>query len=96
VKLWLNNNSLGSPNAQDIDLSGVPGEPGGTASWVKDNLGYDRQFYLGNQANTGTMVGSDFILRLMDLELDGQFDSAWSSGGSQSAPIAPTNLRIVP
>jgi hypothetical protein len=95
VKVWLNNNTFGSPSAQDLNLSSSPLLPGGTA-WPKDNAGYDGQFYIGNGANTGTRFASNFVLRLMDFELDTSFDSTFASGSTTTpTPAAPTAVRVI-
>jgi hypothetical protein len=97
VKVWHNNNIELTPSAQDLTLNGSPTLPGGT-EWVKDNEGYDQPFHFGNSANSGTQLADDFVVRLMDLELDSRFDSTWASGssGGTTAPTAPQNLRILP
>ena len=95
VKVWLNNNNLAAPSAQDLNLTSVPQRPGG-ATWVKDNAGYDAQFYIGNGANTGTRFASDFVLRLMDFELDSSFDPTFTSGSTSTpTPAAPTAVRVI-
>lgn len=81
LRVWMNNDDEGSPTMQDTNLPAVPTNPGGTSEWVKDDTGYDDQFYVGNAANNGTRVDTDFVWRLMDFELDETFDSNWSGGG---------------
>jgi hypothetical protein len=77
VKIWLNNNEQSTPTAEDLQLDSAPTVPGGTA-WIKDDRGYDAQFFFGNSANTGTMFSNDFVVRLMDFQLDGSFNPNWS------------------
>jgi hypothetical protein len=98
VKVWLNNNSESAPTAQDLNLTGVPANPGGTSEWLKQDRGYDLPFQLGNSANPDSMLLSDFVVRVMDFELDGRFDSTWAPGGTgdSQTPTAPQNLRILP
>ena len=57
VKIWKNSNNSGSPTAQDLVLNGVPSQPGGTTTWMRDNVGYDGGFNIGNAANNGTRFG---------------------------------------
>jgi hypothetical protein len=88
VKVWRNANSVNNPTAQDLDLSCELAQ--GT-SWPKDNVGYDAQWWIGNGANTGTRFAQDFVLRVMDFQLDSTFDPSWSPAG----PTPPQNLRIL-
>jgi hypothetical protein len=77
LKVWLNNNNPAKPTAQDLTLDATPLNPKRSSEWFRDDAGYDQPFQLGNMANTGTKLKDDFVLRLMDFELDGRFDPAW-------------------
>jgi hypothetical protein len=97
VKVWLNNNSLQKPTAQDLNLSGIPTVPGNGPQWVKDDAGYDGTFHIANNANPpNTRFASDFVFRLMDFQLDSAFDATWappsidnSKRGKRSGRSAP-------
>jgi hypothetical protein len=96
LKIWLNNNSLQNPTAQDLSLSGLPALPGGTSMWFKDNAGYDAGFNIGNNANPpNTRFSSNFVYRLMDFQLDSVFNGAWAPGASTAPPSPPQNLHIL-
>jgi hypothetical protein len=95
VKIWLNNNNESGPTAQDLNLNGVPVVPGGTTTWVKDNRGYDAPFNIGSASGSGSArYEADFVVRLMDFQLDGRFDPNYAQG-TTAPPTAPSNLRIL-
>ena len=79
LKVWLNGNSFSAPTAQDLSLTGVPSEPGGSSQWFRDNAGYDAEFYVGNNAAPpNTRFSSNFVYRLMDFQLSTTFDASWA------------------
>ena len=86
VKIWNNNNTEGNPTAQDLVLDGA-------GTWAYAANGYDSSPNIGNGANQGTAFNQDFIFRLMDFELDVNFDPNWYvSGDLTLSPVSTSNL----
>lgn len=93
VKAWLDNNTSGSPTAQDTSCD----------PWTFNATDMDGGFDLGNAANNGTATDNDFAVRMMDAQIGLAFDSSWyaadgaggGAGGGQGGNPGSTPLRGV-
>lgn len=78
VKAYNNNNTVGSPTAEDLTLD----------TWSFDAQGYQNGYSVGNAANQGTAVdGGSFVYRLMDFQFGLAFDASWYPAGDVTNPV---------
>lgn len=91
-RLYVNNNTEGSPTAQNTTFTDVecPGQvPPHSAPWwcFPGNTSLGGQFNVGDIDNTGSAVREDANIESMDWILATTFDPTWYPGATPSTPI---------
>lgn len=85
VKIWEHGaHTEGSPTDQDLTMSEVNANPGGTSEWVRDNAGYD-PWSMGTASNATTALTSRVSVDIANWQLDDEFDTTWGSGASPAS-----------
>ena len=75
-RIYIDNDVEASPTSENLMFDDLGDH------WTFDPSGLDNQFFWGNIVNTGTCVGADAEIDVMQMQIDDEFDPTWHALGT--------------